>query len=79
MVFGNVSARLFRTSALLVCKPHVAAGDYLEPIMIAIETKSGQLLQCPKHAATALSISPRKLWSLTAAVAMPIAAVEGID
>ena len=34
--------------------------------MIAIGTKSGLLLLTPKQAAEALSISPRKLWSMTA-------------
>ena len=36
------------------------------PDRIPIGTKSGLLLLTPKEAALALSISPRKLWAMTA-------------
>lgn len=39
--------------------------------MIAIGTKSGVLLMTPKQAAQTLSLSPRKLWSLTASGEIP--------
>jgi excisionase family DNA binding protein len=39
--------------------------------MIAIETKSGQLLMTPKQACEALQISARTLWGLTASGGIP--------
>lgn len=39
--------------------------------MIPIGTQNGQLLLRPKEAAELLSISPRKLWSLTASGSIP--------
>ena len=38
---------------------------------IPIGTKSGLLLLTPKQAAEALSISPRKLWAMTASGEIP--------
>jgi excisionase family DNA binding protein len=39
--------------------------------MFPLGTKSGLLLVTPKEAAAILSISPRKLWSLTASGEIP--------
>jgi excisionase family DNA binding protein len=38
---------------------------------IPVGTKSGLLLLTPKQAAEALSISPRKLWAMTASSEIP--------
>jgi excisionase family DNA binding protein len=63
--FSHCSVFFNRTPAQRIGKPHFAASDLLELVIMLNKNANTSLALRPRDAARALGISPRLLWQLT--------------